>query len=249
VIALLGSLVLAAATASPPPTIIRERVSPVCSTLHQLVLPLAEMNLKDKPIMDAIRVARSNLSKSRNTRLGDGAFLYASRLDTLHMAILQQLTDFDQLLIKSYAMYPQGTNSKVDALRQRVQNVVDLERVAINYSLATYAAMVDNDSVSGIENGLNTMVGERPDEHGTPPSLPTDIVPFATPAPSPNPLEPVQRATAPDTDRRLASSPPPAFAMRSLKWTRPPELQTLMQREGPALEAQALIAAHDCDGV
>lgn len=249
---LLSLTIAAAATPAPspaPPTILHERVSPVCSMLHQLVLPLAEMNLRDRPVMDAIRAARSNLAKSQKTRLGDGVILYASRIDMLHMAILQNLTDFDQLLIKSYRTYPQGSNAKVDALRQRVQNVVDLERVAVNYSIATYAAIVDNDSVSGIVNDLNTMVGERPDLHGTPQPLPTDIVPFATPAPAPDLLETVQPATAPDTDRRLASTPPAGFSMRSLKWARPLELQTLMHREGPALEAQALIAARDCDGV
>jgi len=125
VIALLASVVLAAATATPPPTIIRERVSPVCSALHQLVIPLAQMNIKDKPVIAAIRAARLQLGKYRGTLLGDGLFLYNSRIDMLYTNVLANLTDMDQYLIKSYRTYPQGTNSKVDALRQRVQNVVD----------------------------------------------------------------------------------------------------------------------------
>jgi len=248
VIALLGSVALAAATATPPPTIIRERVSPVCSTLHQLVIPLAQMNLKDKPIMDAIRAARLQLSKYRGTRLGDGLFLYNSRIDMLYTNVLANLTAMDQYLIKSYRLYPHGSNAKVDALRQRVQNVVDLERTLVNANVAAYAASVDNDGITGIENSLDQMAGSRFDANGRPIPPEGASVPLAA-VPNIPDVQPSMPASVAENDPKLASSSPPAFAMRSLKWTRFDELQALMHREGPALESQALVAAHDCDGV
>ncbi len=162
---LAAALVLAAvaptAAPTPPPTILRERVSPVCSTLHQLVIPLAQMNVKDRPVISAIRAARVELGKYRGTRLGDGVMLYSARIDMLYMKVLENLTEMDQALIKSYRTYPQGVNAKVDALRQRVQNVMDLERLLVNVNVAAYAAAVDNDGVTGIENSLNQMVGAR----------------------------------------------------------------------------------------
>lgn len=248
-IVLAAAFVLAAAAApTPPPTIIRERVSPVCSTLHQLEVPFAQMNVKNKPIMQAIHALQTKLAKARNSRLGDGVFLYASQMDMLYTGILQNLTDVDRQLRKSYAAYPQGTNAKVDALCQRVQNVVDLLRVMDNEHLAATAAVVDNDAVTGIESSLDRLVGERQDVRGPPPPLPSDIVPFSTSGPGPDVPVGLAPPVAADNDPKLASSSPPGFAMRSLKWSRPAELQDLMQREGPALEAQALIAAHDCDG-
>ncbi len=248
-IAVLAAVVLAAAAApTPPPTIIRERVSPVCSTLHQLVIPLAQMNVKNKPVISAIRGARIQLDKYRGTRLADGVFLYNARIDMLYMKVLENLTEMDQQLIKSYHTYPQGMNAKVDALRQRVQNVMDLERLLVNVNIAVYAAAVDNDGVTGIENSLNQMVGARTDPFASATPFPSDLAPPKLPViPSDASITPPPSVA--DKDPRLASNPPPAFAMRTLKWSRLDELQALMHREGPALEAQALIAAHDCDGI
>src|SRR5438552_9327263 len=121
---LLSFAIAVAATPSPPPTIIHERVSPVCTTLHQLVIPLAQMNVKNKPVRDAIGAARLQLIKYRGTRLGDGIMMYNARIDMLYMKVLENLTEMDRQLIKSYRTYPQGANAKVDALRQRVQNVM-----------------------------------------------------------------------------------------------------------------------------
>ncbi len=249
-IALLGSVVLAAATATPPPTIIRERVSPVCSTLHQLVVPLAKMYIKDKPIMAGIVAAQSRFAANGRTYLRDGQFLYAAKVDMLYTSIFQNFDEIYSDLNKSYAAYPQGTNAKVDALRQRVQNVVDLQRTLANNDLAAYAAFVDNTDVNGIQNSLNQLAGERADPHPGATPLPSDIVPFGTGGPGPS--QPVATSPPPrlaaDSDPRLSSVPPPGFAMRSLKWSRRGELTSLMNREGPALAAQALIAARDCDG-
>jgi len=251
-IAILAALVIGAAaprpSPSPPPTILRERVSPVCSTLHQLVIPLAQMNLKDKPVINAIHAAGVQLGKYRGTRLGDGVFLYSSRIDMLYTKVLENLTEMDRYLITSYHAYPQGTNGKVDALRQRVQNVMDLERTLVNVNLAAYALAVDNDGVTGIETSLNQMVGARFDQSGRPIAPPGGGVPVP-PLPSIPDVAPSRPASVADNDPKLASSPPAGFAIRTLKWSRLDELQSLMHREGPALEAQALVAAHDCDGV
>lgn len=226
------SFAIAAATPSPPPpTILHERVSPVCSTLHQLVLPLAQMNIENKPVREAINVARRRLQKYQGTRLRDGVMMYAAQIDQLYTQVLGNLTKMDQQLNASYQKYPQGTNAKVDALRQRVQNVMDLERQLVNKNVAAYAAAIDNDGVKDIENGTNPIAGAPAAAAG---------IPEVTPA---------VRDSMADNDANLSSTVPAGFRMRSLKWSSVDQLQSLMHREGPALESQALIAAHDCDGV
>jgi len=219
------------APATPPPTILHERVSPVCSTLHQLVLPLAAMNVQNKPVREAINVARHRLENYSNTRLRDGVMMYAAQIDMLYTQVLENLTKMDQQLAASYRKYPQGTNAKVDALRQRVQNVMDLERQLVNKNVAAYAAAIDNDGVTDIENSANQIAGAPT----APPSLPD--------------VPPAVRESMADNDANLSSTVPAGFHMRTLKWSSLGQLQNLMHREGPALEAQALIAAHDCDGV
>jgi hypothetical protein len=250
VITLLGSLVLAAVTATPPPTILRERVSPVCSTLHQLVIPLAQMNIKNRALTDKIKVNYALIRKYQDTLLGDGVFLRVAQNDMLSTNLLTNIHEVEKQLLKSYYAYPQGTNSKVDALRQRVQNVVDIERMIANIYSTAYGTLVDNDGVTGIENSLNQMVGTRPDPHAPSTPPPADI---ALPAPPDLPNEaaalPAIPSKAADNDPKLANTTPAGFAMRSFKYTRLSELQSLLHREGPALEAQALIAAHDCDGL
>jgi hypothetical protein len=250
VIALLGALVLAAVTATPPPTIIRERVSPVCSTLHQLVIPLAQMNIKNRALTDKIKFNYGLIRKYQNTYLGDGVFLRVAQNDMLSTNLLTNIHEVEQQLLKSYSAYPQGTNGKVDALRQRVQNVIDIERMIANIYSSAYGAVVDNDGVTGIENSLNQMVGTRPDPHAPPTPPPLDIpLPGPPDLPNESAASAAISASVADNDPKLASVPPPGFAMRSFKYTRLGELQSLLRREGPALEAQALVAAHDCDGV
>ncbi len=219
----------------------------MCSTLHQLVIPLAQMNVKNRALTDKIKINYAEIQKYRNTRLGDGVFLRMAQNDMLSTNLLTNIHDVELQLVKFYHAYPQGVNAKVDALRQRVQNVVDIERMLANIYSTAYGATVDNDGVTGIENSLNQMVGARLDLHAGATPFPADIPPPLLPA-IPNDAQP-RLASVADNDPKLASAPPAGFAMRSLKWSRFSELRDLLHREGPALEAQALIAAHDCDGV
>lgn len=255
-IALLGSVMLAAATASPPPTIIRERVSPVCTALHQLVVPLAQMNIKNRALTGKIKNNYDLIRYYQNTYLGDGVFLRVAQNDMLSTNLLTNIHEVEKQLVKSYRAYPQGTNSKVDALRQRVQNVVDIERIIANTYSSAYGALVDNDGVTGIENSLHQMVGERPLPHSRATPLPADIALPALPDLPDDSAAPAMPPSVADNDPKLSNVIPPGFSLRTLKWSRAPssaerlsELQSLLHREGPALEAQALIAAHDCDGV
>ncbi|HET9393912.1 MAG TPA: hypothetical protein VFO29_10410 [Candidatus Rubrimentiphilum sp.] len=243
------SVVIAAATPSPlPPTILHERVSPVCSTLHQLVIPLAQMNIKNRALTDQIKSNYLEIQKYRNTKLGDGVFLRLAQSDMIATNMLANIADMETQLVKSYRAYPQGKNAKVDALRQRVQNVVDIERLIANNYSAAYGAAVDNDGVTGIENSLNKMVGApNLNPQASPTPFPTDLTPPSLPE-IPNDAQPKPASVA-DNDPKLASSAPANLRMRTLKWSALWELKDLLHHEGPALEAQALIAAHDCDGV
>ena len=234
-IAFLGSVVLAAATATPPPTIIRERVSPVCTALHQLVVPLAQMNIKNRALTGAIRSNEVLIRKYQDTYLHDGVMIRVAQNDMLATNLLSNIHDVENQLLRSYQAYPQGTNAKVDALRQRVQNVVDIERAIANQYAGAYGAIIDNDQVKEIASGLDSFAGSS--RAAGPPETPPAVLPLEGGAPDA------------DSDPRLSSLPPGGLVMRTLKYAPLSGLQSLLRREGPALEAQALVAAHDCDGV
>ena len=50
----------------------------------------------------------------------------------------------EELLQESYAIYPVGKVPKVDAMRQRVQNIVDLQRATADRYTEIYGTIVDN---------------------------------------------------------------------------------------------------------
>lgn len=225
---------------TPPPTIIRERVSPVCSTLHQLVVPLARLQAEYGRANVQINKYQQQLAKYNNTKLQDGVFFYSAKIDQQATNMLGRIHEIELLLIKSYHQYPQGTNPKVDALRQRVQNVVDIERATANRFAANFGAVVDAaglDTMASSTNGFG-VGGAR--------ATPTPW-PEITSLPTSSPVDTLAGFQA-DNDPLIESAPPPGVSARELKYYRMPALTSALEREGHALVTQSLIAARDCDG-
>jgi len=251
--------VVAAATPSPkpypvfipPPTIIQERVSPVCSTLHKVVLPLARMQGQYRTSVAAIKQDELQLAKYSKTKLQDGVQLYASKIDQESTNLIGAIHQIEQLLQASYAIYPVGKVPKVDAMRQRAQNIVDLQRATADRYAQIYGTIVDNygtDVLQTVSNafGGTTADGSAPASASGGPSY--DTMPnAATPAPPPQFNTPPPSLPA-DYDPRLSSKPPTVISAHALKYDRLSQLDAALVSQGQSLIQQALIAARDCDG-
>lgn len=234
----------------PPPTIIHEKVSPVCSTLHNVVLPLARMQNQYRDSTAQIREDEFQLAKYSKTKLQDGVQLYASKIDQTSTNLIASIHQIEELLAQSYAAYPVGKVPKVDAMRQRVQNIVDLERATADRYAEVYGTIVDNygtDVLQTVSNAFGTSQSGAPSQAIS--SLPAiDTMPNApTPAPLPQFDTPPPSYTA-DYDPKLTNKAPPAISAHALKYFRIPQLNAVLQSQGKALIQQALIAARDCDG-
>lgn len=228
----------------PPPTIIHEKVSPVCSTLHNVVLPLARMQADYRTTTAAIQQDERQLAKYSKTKLQDGVQLYASKIDQASSNLIGSIHQIELLLQQSYAIYPVGKVPRVDAMRQRAQNIVDLERATADRYAEIYGTIVDNYGTDVLQS-VNSAFGTSPSVATLPE---VDTMPNApTPAPAPQAYTPPPSFTA-DFDPKLASKPPPEISARVLKYYRLPQLNAALANQGRALIAQALIAARDCDG-
>lgn len=253
-------LALVAATPSPkpypvfqpPPTIIQERVSPVCSTLHKVVLPLARMQDQYRASTAAIKQDELQLAKYSKTKLQDGVQLYASKIDQESTNLIGAIHQIEELLQESYAIYPVGKVPKVDAMRQRVQNIVDLQRATADRYAEIYGTIVDNygtDVLQTVSSAFGSSkaasVGAGAGAGAGPPGY--DTMPnAATPAPAPQFNTP--RPLPADYDPRLATKPPTVISARTLKFDRLSQLNAALISQGRSLIQQALIAARDCDG-
>lgn len=230
---------------APPPTIIQERVSPVCSTLHKVVLPLARMQAQYRAATAAIKKDELQLAKYSKTKLQDGVQLYASKIDQESTNLIGAIHQIEELLQDSYAVYPVGKVPKVDALRQRAQNIVDLERATADRYAEIYGTIVDNYGTDVLQS-VSSAFGSTPAGNFGTPGL--DTMPnAATPAPPPQFNTPPPSLPA-DYDPRLSNKPPAVISARALKYDRLSQLNAALITQGRSLIQQALIAARDCDG-
>ena len=231
----------------PPPTIIHERVSPVCSTLHNVVLPLARMQAQYRSLTAQIQNDERQLAKYSKTKLQDGVQLYAAKIDQASTNLIAAVNQIEVLLQQSYAAYPVGRVPKADALRQRVQNVVDLERASANRYSEIAGMIVDNygtDVLQPVNNAFGTSAGGS-NQQG-PPSAPDTMPNAATPAPPPQAYAPLP--TVADYDPKLSNTPTAPISAAALKFYRLGQLNAALRNQGRVLIQQALIAARDCDG-
>ncbi|HET9393911.1 MAG TPA: hypothetical protein VFO29_10405 [Candidatus Rubrimentiphilum sp.] len=234
----------------PPPTIIHEKVSPVCSTLHNVVLPLARMQAQYRTLTAQIQDDERQLAKYSKTKLQDGVQLYASKIDQASTNLIAAINQVEILLQQSYAAYPVGKVPKVDAMRQRVQNVIDLERATADRYNEIYGTIVDNYGTDVLQTvnsafGSGNAGGSSQSQLGPPSGY--DTMPTApTPAPAPQFYTPLPAVA--DYDPKLVSTPPAPISAAALKFYRLSQLNAALRNQGRPLIQQALIAARDCDG-
>lgn len=218
------------ATPAPAPTlrtITHERVSPVCTAYRDLALPLAL--LQQRYEIARIALQRDEMRYMRYSGSFGANILYAARGDMNATNLLGNIHTVELALIDSYKAYPQHSDPKVDALRQGVQNVVDLDRAIANRYAEYFGTIVDNDGLGVLSSGA---AFESLDRHGLPPS----------PRPTASP------AAAPDTQ----SVPfPPARAgepARRLKFEALTSLAPALDAQARRLGEQAAAAPRDCRG-
>lgn len=222
--------------AAPLKEIARVRSSAVCATLHDLVLPAARVSKDVRPLMVSldgnvrtIAAVIKDMDAENGTGHDSAAAVFVSSLTTLPAAnadweaaqILVKLFDIDRLLLASYAKYPHGRSGAVDSLRQRVQNMVDLQRAYTNALRAGPAALSDNRTAAADD-------------------------PFTRePAPAVEPDSPRHA----EIDRRVVTYVPGRpLEAANLKFVPPWALAQASAAEESALIPAVLSATRDCDG-
>lgn len=156
-------LVLAAFAATAPapsPTpplkvIVTVRVSTFCNEVRKLGVPLAYVTTRNDEAFDAINrsmldflkanrglsaVSQAEVS-SLDNEYDDAATYNAhnavsmNKLSQIVWQINQNLSLEDEVMAKSWKDVPAGKDPQVDAMRQRLQNLIDLQRaLAANYT-------------------------------------------------------------------------------------------------------------------
>jgi hypothetical protein len=144
-------------TPSPEPTalpeIARIKATSVCHALKELALPVAlVVQRNDRDFVDVrraiLRFAGASVGPGTPPIAGDSAragdldesgndastytperTMAASNIDRLTFTILTNLAEADRVMNLSWKLHPAHKDPAYDAFRQRVQNVIDLQRV------------------------------------------------------------------------------------------------------------------------
>lgn len=154
----LAAVVAAVPAPSPTPTlktIVTVKVTTFCNQVRKLGLPIAFVNARNDEAFDAINRSMldflkanrglSAVSQAEVTSLDneyDDAATYnahnsvsMNKLSQIVWQINQNLSLEDQYMAKSWNEVPAGKDRQVDAMRQRLQNLIDLQRsLAANYT-------------------------------------------------------------------------------------------------------------------
>jgi hypothetical protein len=206
------------------------------------------MQAQYRSLTTQIQSDEKQLAKYSKTKLQDGVALYAGKIDQASTNLVGAIHDVEVLLQQSYAAYPVGKVPKVDALRQRAQNVVDLERASANRYSEVASMIVDNYGTDVFQSVNNAFAGSQSSgstNYGLP-SGPDTMPNAATPAPLPQAYAPLP--TVADYDPKLSNTPAAPITANALKYYRLGQLNVALRNQGRVLIQQALIAARDCDG-
>jgi len=174
------------------PVIARIKANSLCGALKELALPVALVVQRNDGdfigVQKAIlRFAGGSVSSGHAPVAGDppqagdldesgnDASLYtpertiaAANIDRLTMTILTNLAEADRLMTRSWKLHPAHTDPAYDAFRQRVQNVIDLQRV-LAFRLDDVAGMYFSNAGTGsflrsaeaaeFQSGLDNAIG------------------------------------------------------------------------------------------
>lgn len=140
-------------------TITTVRASAFCNTVRSLAVPVGFVNQRNDEAFDAINRAmlkfvanNKTVGSASQNELATMANEYddsatynprntasMNQLSEIVWQINQNLSLEDDVMQKSWTKYPQGKDEQIDLMRQRLQNLIDLQRsMASNYTaLAT----------------------------------------------------------------------------------------------------------------
>jgi hypothetical protein len=117
---------------TPPKTIIDVRVSPLCSLVHTVVVPFLATERDNHRLFQNMDY---NVGKLIHEADGAGSpvqILATANIDWYSSQIYDNLARVDLLLKSSYERTPKGKDPSLDALRSRMQTLVDVERIRNN---------------------------------------------------------------------------------------------------------------------
>lgn len=118
-----------------PKTIASVRVTPLCSAVRSTVLPFLSIERSNESLISRMddNVARFVEAAQLASDPGSpGLILSRANLDWYAAQMYENLARADLLLKASYEKMPQGRDAPLDALRLRVQTLVDVQRIAVN---------------------------------------------------------------------------------------------------------------------
>lgn len=249
---------------SPPPavkTITQVKSSPVCTEFRSLVLPLALVQQRNNGLMQMIRGETQQYRKYSNSAFRNGMLLHASNIDMAAATILRNLSVMDQFLAASWKRSPKGANPKIDALRQRVQNVIDLQRAVANREVQFGGFVKDTDGMDELASAADAFgkAGLHADSPASASPNAAQVAASSSPPPPPDDattlpsysagLAPAGTDLLPEADPRVPSTTSSSFAARSMSRYSFASLAETLQQESTSLVPIASVLAHDCDGI
>src|SRR5579863_308701 len=83
--------------------------------------------LRQSPTGSATAIDAGSSNHDDDLLYSPGQILSAARIDAVAQQIFQNINLENQYMRESYKSYPEGSDAKVDALRKRAQNLIDLQ--------------------------------------------------------------------------------------------------------------------------
>lgn len=165
----LALAVIALATPSPQPTpplkvIVNEKSTNFCSSIRKMAVPIGYVTRRNDEAFGAIdhRLVRflENTRGVSGTGAGEVQALASAldddaiygpmnavdveQMDKIAYDIMQNLTLEDNVMRQSWKDYPRGKFPTIDGLRQRLQNLMDLQRSLANSYMSFTSTYLDN---------------------------------------------------------------------------------------------------------
>ena len=162
-------LAAALATPSPKPTpalkvIVNEKSTNFCTSIRTMAVPIGYVTRRNDQAFGAIDHRMVTfLENIRGVSAADAGELQALasalddddiygpmndldvvQMDKIAYDIMQNLTLEDNVMKQSWKQYPQGKFPTIDGLRQRLQNLMDLQRSLANSYMSFTSTYLDN---------------------------------------------------------------------------------------------------------
>jgi len=169
----LFATLIALAPLSPPapspvpttlPFIFHGVVSPICSAMQSAIMPIGYVSKVNDAAIRAMaastrkflrNVGSGDSHSAVNSLYGPAALLAASRVDAVAQQIFENVTREDGYMNQSRKATPVGRDAKLDALRRRAQDLIDVQLALANKYEDFASNYLDN-------QGMGDMTTETP---------------------------------------------------------------------------------------